>query len=159
MCKGSRTETPRDPSNSKEKEKARTAELLSQLRIGVNEEEVQSLTKRGNELNLSMQRGLSEARHIMFGTASDSSSLHSSSRADNPLDSDSGFESDEGDTLTEDGKHVVQKRDILINGHWATIKYRKELHEVDPYLLAKLQDKRSFTAGGLNCYFYTYLHL
>ncbi|TRX98775.1 hypothetical protein FHL15_000117 [Xylaria flabelliformis] len=164
MCKGSRTEMTCDTRNLTEKQKARTAELISQLRLGVNEEEVQNLTERANELNLSMQRGLAEARHIMFGTALDSSSSPSSSRAENqthvvgssrsaksssrsgkgPLDFDSGSESDSGqcDTLTEDGKHVVQKRNILINGHWALITYRKELHEVDPYLLAKLQDKR-----------------
>ncbi|KAI1738799.1 hypothetical protein F4680DRAFT_449599 [Xylaria scruposa] len=139
-----------DPRNIEEKQKARTAELLSQLRVGANDTEVESLTERANELNLRMQRGLAEARHMMYGTASDSSSSPSSlsTKSSNrsrkaPWDPDSGSESDEDASyLTEDGKHVVQKQYKLINGHWAMITYRKELHEVDPYLLAKLRDKR-----------------
>ncbi|KAI0447112.1 hypothetical protein F4803DRAFT_546646 [Xylaria telfairii] len=137
----------------------RTAELISQLGHGQNESEVQSLTQRANELNLSMQRGIAEARHMMFGPAPDSSSpllspgiehqnrswsARRSGKA--PWDPNSDSESDDGrrDTsrLTEDGKHVIQKQYKLINGHYALIAYRLELNEVDPCLLLKLREKR-----------------
>ncbi|KAI0457543.1 hypothetical protein F5B21DRAFT_83357 [Xylaria acuta] len=155
-----------DPEDTKEKRKLRTAELMSQLRHGENEAEVQSLTERANELNLSMRKGIAEARHMMFGAASGSSTPPLSPSAENrnyiagrswgarpssrsgkaPWDPDSGSESDEGrrDTsrLTDDGKHVVQKEYKLINGHWALIAYRKEVREVDPHLLLKLREKR-----------------
>ncbi|KAI1755564.1 hypothetical protein F4782DRAFT_551767 [Xylaria castorea] len=154
-----------DPENTKEKRKARTAELMSQLRHGENQAEIENLTERGNQLNVSMRHGIAEARHMMFGASDSSESPLSpvvehktctagrswgarpSSRSGKaPWDPDSDSESDDGrrDTsyLTGDGKQVVQKQYKLISGHWALIAYRKELHEVDPYLLAKLRDKR-----------------
>ncbi|KAH8165267.1 hypothetical protein CIB48_g2968 [Xylaria polymorpha] len=134
---------------------------MSQLGHGQNEAEVQSLTQRANELNLSMQRGIAEVRHMMFGPAPSCSSPLSpgiehqtrswsarlSSRSGKaPWDPNSDSESDDGrrDTshFTEDGKHVIQKQYKLINGHYALIAYRLELNEVDPYLLLKLREKR-----------------
>jgi hypothetical protein len=63
-----------------------------------------------------------------------------------PWDPDSDSDSDDGrrDTtrLTEDGQHVISKQYKLIDGHWALTTTRLELHEVDPFLLIKLRDKR-----------------
>ncbi|KAI0489913.1 hypothetical protein F4859DRAFT_523727 [Xylaria cf. heliscus] len=151
-----------DPENTKEKRKARAAELLSQFRYKENEAEIQSLTERANKLNLSMRRGIAEAQHMMYGASRDVPSSPLSPRPENqdytwggrpssrsgkaPWDPASDSESDDGrrDTtdLTADGKHVVEKQYKLINGHWALIAYRRELHEVDPYLLLKLREKR-----------------
>ncbi|KAI8956281.1 hypothetical protein F4801DRAFT_595502 [Xylaria longipes] len=158
-----------DPENRKEKRKARTAELMSQLRHGENEDEVQSLTERANQLNLNMQRNIAETRRMMYGAANASSTPSSPNTGNQsftagrswgvrpasrsgirsgkaPWDSGSDSESDKGrrDTsyLTGDGKHVVQKEYKLINGHFALIAYRKELSEVDPHLLRKLREKR-----------------
>ncbi|KAI1430380.1 hypothetical protein F5Y12DRAFT_20494 [Xylaria sp. FL1777] len=148
----------RDP-----KRKARAAELMSQLKGSGYEEratKIQSLAERGNELSRSMHLNLAGTQKLMYGSAPAPSSPplsplspiaysrggrgSRSRRA--PWEPDSDSESDDGrrDTahLTLDGKEVVQKEYKLINGHWALITYRKQLHEVDPYLLLKLREKR-----------------
>ncbi|KAI0399368.1 hypothetical protein F4802DRAFT_603034 [Xylaria palmicola] len=58
-------------------------------------------------------------------------------------DADSDSESDDGNYLTEDGKHVIQKEYQLISGSWAQISYRREPHQVDPDLLLKLRMRRA----------------
>ncbi|KAI8633385.1 hypothetical protein F5Y19DRAFT_490552 [Xylariaceae sp. FL1651] len=152
------TPCPRcDPENIKKKHEDRAAELMTQLMGSRHAEgavKVTKLTERMKELNLSAHRGVAEAKYLMHGAPSspqaDAYSGHSwngknrNSRA--PWDPDSDSESDDGrrDTshLTEDGKHVIQKQYKLINGHWALITFRRELDEVEPLLLIKLQEKR-----------------
>ncbi len=115
------------------KTELRTAELMSQLKGEGYEErasKVQNLAERGRELNRSMQQNLAGARKTTSRKA--------------PWDQDSDSDDGRSDTayLTPDGREVVQKEYKLINGHWGLITYRKQLHEVDPYLLLKLREKR-----------------
>ncbi|KAI0971514.1 hypothetical protein F4678DRAFT_433186 [Xylaria arbuscula] len=149
------------PSSKKDcdpKKKARAAELRTQLKGAGYEEranKVHDLAERGNELSLSMQQNLAATQNLMFGSGSRSSSSPShpisspeqqKKHRKTPWEHDSDSESDDGrsDTvrLTLDGTEVIEKEYKLINGHFALITSRKQLHEVDPYLLAQLRQKR-----------------
>ncbi|KAJ2977496.1 hypothetical protein NUW58_g7793 [Xylaria curta] len=119
-----------NPEEAKKKRAARTAELITQFGHKENEAEVQKLTDRAGELNLSMRRGIRDARNIISGNIS--GNTRSSS---DPSSDDSMY-------ITADGKHVIEKQYTLIGGHWAHVTYRRELDEVDPLILLKLQEKR-----------------
>ncbi|TGJ81805.1 hypothetical protein E0Z10_g6962 [Xylaria hypoxylon] len=143
MCGGSKGETPYGQVETDPKRKARTAELMTQLKGAGYEEraaKVKSLAERGNQLNRSMHQNLAGIQQMIYGTPTDSS------RSCSLLDIDSDSESENGrrDTayLTDDGKEVIQREYKLINGHWALITSRKQLHEVDAYLLLQLREKR-----------------
>ncbi|KAI2626181.1 hypothetical protein GGS21DRAFT_276640 [Xylaria nigripes] len=56
-----------------------------------------------------------------------------------PWDPDSD---DESGYLTDGGKHVMMKKSVSVCGHDAVITYRNALHEVDPFLLSRLREKR-----------------
>ncbi|KAI0811614.1 hypothetical protein GGR55DRAFT_640908 [Xylaria sp. FL0064] len=120
---------------SDSKQKVRAAELMAQLKGDRYEErsaEVRHLAERGNELNMNLYKTLSPTRRHKTRKASwvpNSDSESEDSRLDNAY-------------LTPDGKEVVEQQYKLMNGHWASLTYRKQLHEVDPGLLAALRQKR-----------------
>ncbi|KAI1351516.1 hypothetical protein F5Y01DRAFT_325324 [Xylaria sp. FL0043] len=125
---------------SDSKQKVRAAELMAQLKGDRYEErsaEVRHLAERGNELNLNLYKTLSPARH------------HRTRKASWVPNSDSECEDTrlENAYLTPDGKEVVEKQYKLMNGHWASLTYRKQLHEVDPGLLAALRQRREKERG------------
>ncbi|KAJ8131332.1 hypothetical protein O1611_g2296 [Lasiodiplodia mahajangana] len=138
------------------KHKTRREELLAQLGHQDNTREVQHMLDQSRNLDLNMRRGISEAQQILYGPrdAGGYTDKHSwcgspgvtgrTAKAPWELDSDEDSDDGQRDTsyLTLDGKHVIQKQYKLINGHWALISYRKELHEVDHFLLLQLQEKR-----------------
>ncbi|KAI1133576.1 hypothetical protein F5Y10DRAFT_283892 [Nemania abortiva] len=155
MCTGSQ----HSQAETAEKYRTRHTELLAQLKHQDNVREVQELTERSRNLNLSMCRGVAEARQIATGHGNiirDSNIRGSRDECYTVEDicklsgRNSGWiaphdDSDDGHDksyLTADGKHVIEKEYKLIDGHWALIPYRKELHEVDPHLLAALQEER-----------------
>ncbi|KAI3331563.1 hypothetical protein HD806DRAFT_163969 [Xylariaceae sp. AK1471] len=136
-----------DPSNTKAKRKARAAELMSQLMGPQHEEDaadVQNMTARAAEIQLSMHQNIKNARDFMYGGSDQKPVAVGQSWGAVGPDSDSDSDDGRSDTsyLTDDGRHVIQKQYKLINGHWALIAYRRELHEVDPVLLVKLREKR-----------------
>ncbi|KAI1308164.1 hypothetical protein F5Y03DRAFT_113028 [Xylaria venustula] len=143
--------TPSSEKNRDPKQKARAAELMTQLKGAGYEEranKVHDLAERGNELSLSMQENIAEAQNLMYGSGPRSSSSPETQKKHRktPWEPNSDSESDDGrsDTahLTPDGTEVIEKEYKLINGHFALITSRKQLHEVDPYLLAQLRQKR-----------------
>ncbi|KAI0109712.1 hypothetical protein GGR51DRAFT_569936 [Nemania sp. FL0031] len=126
---------------------SRYAELLAQLRPQDNTRGVQTLIDRSRDCDIKMRRGLIETRQLLYGRNSDDENYNAAKRSKQaPWELDSDEDSDDGrrdkSYLTPDGKQVVQRQYKLINGHWAFITYRKELHEVDPALLLKLQEER-----------------
>jgi len=152
--------------------KDRAAELIAQFMGADHEADavgVEDLKERGKKIERNMRRRIAHAQYLINGTTPNTttsyppnpSSSFSSSSASNdinrravsrhgekgkaPWDSDSESDSDSRrDTsyLTEDGKHVIEKRYQLINGHEALMTYRLELHEVDPLKLEHLREKR-----------------
>ncbi|KAI1363002.1 hypothetical protein F5Y08DRAFT_341073 [Xylaria arbuscula] len=118
------------------KQKARASELMSQLKgdsYKENETNLQHLAKRGEQLSREMYENSVETQHMMSGRE--------------PWDLESE------DTLSDTGSHdtayltpeataVIEKEYVLISGHYALITYRKQLDQVDPYLLLKLREKR-----------------
>ncbi|KAI1275265.1 hypothetical protein F5Y07DRAFT_179806 [Xylaria sp. FL0933] len=120
---------------SDSKQKVRAAELMAQLKGDKYEErsaEVRHLAERGNELNMNLYKSLSPPRR------------HRTRKPSWIPNSDSECEDTrlENAYLTPDGKEVVEKQYKLMNGHWAALTYRKQLHEVDPRLLAALRQRR-----------------
>ncbi|KAI1197907.1 hypothetical protein F5X97DRAFT_164026 [Nemania serpens] len=142
-----------DPENTKKKLE-RITELMAQLRPQESVDRVRQLADAGRELSQNMRRGIAEARYLAYGTT-DSDHTPSAHRDETAgrswggrggkwEDSDSGSDSGRRDTtrLSEDMKHVTEKKYKLIDGHLSLISYRRELDEVDPDLLLKLKDKR-----------------
>ncbi|GAW24755.1 hypothetical protein ANO14919_143470 [Xylariales sp. No.14919] len=151
---------------SDEKQKARTAELMAQLKGAEYEErdaEVRRLAERGHQLNRSIQRKLAEAQQIIYGAAPGSPISRDSEprnrmsgrehrkgpRSPSPGDSESDDGRIDETYLTDDGGAVIEEKYQLINGHWALITSRKKLSEVDPYLLLELQAKHERKLAGV----------
>jgi hypothetical protein len=121
-----------------------------------NAAEVQSMTARAAELQVSMHDNVRSAREFLYGSSNTpSEETEKEKKKKRPVvagqawgavgpDSDSDSDDGRRDTtyLTEDGQHVIQKQYKLVSGHYALIPYRWELHEVDPILLMKLREKR-----------------
>ncbi|KAI1183129.1 hypothetical protein F5B17DRAFT_153183 [Nemania serpens] len=147
-----------DPENTK-KNLGRVVELMAQLRPQESLETIQQLADAGRQINLNMRRNIAEARYLAYGTTTRSTADHDSPSAprdesytagrswggrapweDSESDSDSGRR--DTTRLSEDMKHVIEKKYKLIAGHLSLISYRRELDEVDPDLLAKLRAKR-----------------
>ncbi|KAF2966365.1 hypothetical protein GQX73_g7225 [Xylaria multiplex] len=123
--------------------KARAAELMSQFKGAGYEERdarIQSLAERGKKINRSMHQNLADTHKMIYGAT-----------ADDPLDLDSDASSDdwrkEEIYLTDDGKEVIEKKYRLIDGHLAYITYRKNLNEIDSYLLLQLQEQQEKKSG------------
>ncbi|KAI0509269.1 hypothetical protein F5B22DRAFT_358293 [Xylaria bambusicola] len=129
---GSMVSLDTDYSDYDQKLMKRTAELMSQLRLEEGATNVKNLVDRGNTVSKSMHENLVQTQNMISCKA--------------PWDPNSDSDSDAGnrDTahLTPDGTEVIQKEYVLINGHYALITYRKQLKDVDPYLLLKLRQKR-----------------
>ncbi|KAI0541259.1 hypothetical protein GGR58DRAFT_498334 [Xylaria digitata] len=127
-------------STNEQNEKARAAELMSQFKgAGYQERDarVQSLAERGKEINRSMHQNLADTQKMIYGATSE----------DLGSDTSSDDWRREETYLTDDGKEAIEKRYRLIDDHLAYITYRKNLNEIDPYLLLRLQERQAKKAG------------
>ncbi|KAI0206508.1 hypothetical protein F4808DRAFT_469601 [Astrocystis sublimbata] len=140
-----------DPETKKEKQQARIEELKQHFGHDESVARVQKLAERSSELSRSMKEGIIDAQRMMYGAAP-SDPLHKGPDQERIIgrswgphrEEDSGSDDGrrDGSYLTDDGQHVYSKEYVLMNGHYALISVKKEVQEVDPYIVEKLREKR-----------------